>query len=264
MDIPIELFQLILEQSDFLTQIRFRCVDKLFYTKLEIHDFWNIKAKYSKLLTDEILQLHSFVTDLTIVDNPNITNINHMTRLKKLFIFGKCNIDNTGISNVNVKYLNLRYYDKITNVNHMSILEILYANSRTCGIDNAGIANLNLVALYAADNTKITNVNHMTNLQVLEASGTCGIGDDGIRNLNLIKLDAGYNKKITNVNHMTRLEILDAGWRCGINSGGISNLNLKELYADYNPRIKAADVAHMHNLRIVSMNVCPEGQGILL
>ena len=132
MNIPIELFQLILEQSKFRTQIRFRCVNKMFHAKLEIHNLSAINQKYLKLLTDDILRLHPTATSLCIVNNPNITNINHMTKLKKLFIVGECNIDNVGISNVNVKYLNLKYYQKITNVSHMSNLEILYANSRTC------------------------------------------------------------------------------------------------------------------------------------
>ena len=139
-----------------------------------------------------------------------------------------------------IKYLMVSYNSKVSNINHMTKLQILDASCvyLECGIGDNGIKNLNLIELYAADNKKIKNVNHMTNLKILNASWSCGINDVGIKDLNLIKLNAKYNPKITDVNHMTNLKILDAsGENCGLNDNGIKNLNNTAIYSIYNKKI---------------------------
>ena len=95
-----------------------------------------------------------------------------------------------------IRYLNATYNPKITNVNHLTNLKILWACG-TSGIDDYGIKNLNLIELYAYNNPKITNANHLTNLKVLWAYGNSGIDDNGIKNLDLIELYAFNNPKIT-------------------------------------------------------------------
>jgi len=194
MDLPIEIWQQCLFFSDFLIQIRLRCVCKIFHAKLEVHDFSD--DKYTDLLTDDILQNYPFIKVLRASRNPTITNVNHMSKL-----------------------------------------EILIAEGEN-GIDTASIANINLKILHAWDNSGITDVNHMSRLERLYAGGDCGINDKGIANLNLKHLNADYNPKITDVNHMNRLEILYAqGNCCGISNGGFANINLKELYSGNNPKI---------------------------
>ena len=148
-----------------------------------------------------------------------------------------CKLSDKILVNYNkLRYLNAKYNEKITNVNHMTNLQILDA-SWECGIDDNGIKNLNLIKLNASDNPKITDVNHMTNLQILYAYWYCGIDDNGIKNINLIKLYASYNSKITNINHMTNLQILHASANSGIDDNGIKNLKLIELNASDNPKI---------------------------
>jgi hypothetical protein len=94
--------------------------------------------------------------------------------------------------------LSISNNDKITDINHLVNLRILYAQ-RLAGLDNRGFTQLtNLVELYAPENKKITDVNHLVNLHTLSARGCCGIDDQGISKLtNLTKLDSGYNPKIT-------------------------------------------------------------------
>src|SRR5205807_10203704 len=140
--LPLELWSMIFDQLDFLSQIRLRQVNQYFYS-FEIYDFYNIpyqyKFKYKFKLSDSILVHYKFIKFLDANYNPKITNINHMTNLKKLCAKG------------------------------------------SCGINDNGIQNLNLIELNAHDNSKITNVNHMTNLKKLWANLDCGINDDGIK-----------------------------------------------------------------------------------
>jgi len=74
MDVPIEIYQEILEYSDFLIQIRLTQVSKYFHTELRIRDFYNINGKYLRILTDNILQNYKHITKLYASDNKKITD----------------------------------------------------------------------------------------------------------------------------------------------------------------------------------------------
>jgi len=209
-DLPIELHQLILSYSDFLTQIRLRCVNKVLHAKLEIHDFYSIDLQYSFRLTNNILQSYPFITRLDIACS-DVTDINHLTRLEDLNIGSNQDIRNEGISNLtNLKDLYMTVNSSITNINHLTRLEVLYIEGTD--ISDKDISNLNLRELYIIANTQITDLNHMTRLEKLCVGAYCGIGDAGIANLNLKEL-------------------------CGIDANGISKLKLKKLIADNNPKI---------------------------
>ena len=155
MNIPTEIWQLILSHSKFLIQIRLRCVNKLFHERLEVHNFTN--QKYTKLLTDNILRNYPFIKELNADSNPRITTVNHMSRLEILHAEWNCCIDDIGIQNANLKELCAYNNPRITTVNHMSRLEILHAGWN-CGIDDIGIQNANLKKLYASNNPRITTV----------------------------------------------------------------------------------------------------------
>lgn len=239
--IPIELFQLILTYADFLTQIRLRCVCKLFYNKLEIHDFYHIDYKYLKLLSDSVLQAYPFIMKLHVENNPKITNINHLTKLEVLNAsmteWGINGISNKGIENLNLVTLIADYNENITNINHMTRLQILHADG-CCGIGNEGISELNLKILSVTMNEKITIISHMTNLEVLLANSFCGINDDSLHDLRLKELYVCDNEKVTNLNHMTKLEVLYAKDDSGIDDAGICELkSLKKLYSKGNDKI---------------------------
>jgi hypothetical protein len=218
MDIPIEIWQLCLSYAEFLVQIRLRCVCKLFHKKLEVHDFYNIDQKYLRELTDNILASYLFI--------------------KKLY----AGFITTEITNVNhmtrLEILNVYDNNKISTVNHLTRLKVLNASGPVCRLADEGIKRLNLTELNASSNYRITNVNHMNQLKILNAGFFCGIDDVGISQLNLIKLDISGNGRITNINHMTNLEVLYAEEEtCKIGNKGISNLSLKKLYVKNNPKI---------------------------
>jgi len=244
MDVPIELYRLILEYADFLTQIRLRCVCKLFHQRLEIHDFYSIDEKYSKCLSDEILYTYPFITKLNAGYNMKITDVNHLTKLEVLNAVGQfCGIDNAGITNLDLRELNIDCNQKITKINHMTNLNTLVIRSHSCAIES--FSNLNLKELHAGF-AYVPDISHMTKLEILSAHGSSWINDEQIKNLNLIKLFAGMNSLITTVNHMTQLEILHAGYGSGINDAGIANINLKILDSSSNPNI--TNVNHMTRL----------------
>jgi len=235
---PIELTQLILEWSDFLSQIRFRCVSKNYHARLEIHDFSYSRLSYGQRLklSDAILQAYPFIIKLHA--RRGVTDVNHMTKLRELN--SSC-IGNDGIRNCNLAILRVRNNSRITNINHMTNLEILDASGE-CGIGDAGISKLNLVDLDACSNPRITNVNHMTRLQKLNAQYICGIDNAGIANLNLIELHVCDNPNITDLNYMTNLRKLGCeGENCGISDSSIRNLKLREISAINNRKITDSD-----------------------
>src|SRR5207237_1072600 len=127
----------------------------------------------------------------------------HTLEIHNFYIDDKCGLLTDQIlSNYHfIKKLDASNNPTITNVNHMTKLEILHAYGN-CGIDDNGISELNLKKLYASYNFTITNVNHMSKLEILHACSNCGIDDNGISELNLKELYASYNFTITNVNHM--------------------------------------------------------------
>ena len=168
--LPYDLLELTFESLDTVSQICLRQVTRITYENLQVTNFHNN--------CDKII-LQRLTDDI-------VKNYQHITRL--------CASANP----------------KITNVNHLTALQELYAG-HGCGI---------------------TNVNNLTNLRVLHAAWDCGIDQIGISKLQyLVELNVKGNHKITNVNHLTQLRKLDAAWGCEIDQTGISELhNLVILY----------------------------------
>ena len=77
--------------------------------------------------------------------------------MEELLASGDCGIDDEGIKNINLAELSANNNPKITNVNHMTKLKILYA-SRNCGIGDYGIKDVNLEKLHRNNNLKISNI----------------------------------------------------------------------------------------------------------
>ena len=144
--------------------------------------------------------------------------------------------------------LSLLSNSKVTDIDHMTKLQLLSAsNSSVIGDDNLK-NQTNMVILYISDNRRITNVNHMRQLLELRASShiyykdrASGITNAGIADLrNLIILYANNNDKITDINHLTKLRELYARGACGIGYDGMAKLNeLTVVRAEGNERLLA-------------------------
>ena len=197
--LPIEIWQVIVNFCDSLNQIRFCQISKFANSYLRVTDLYNLDNKLLGKLNDEIIKKYPFVVELDACNNNKITNVSGMRSLKKLDTRGNCGINDAGIAGLQLVELNASYNKKITNVSEMQSLKKLDAIG-DCGIDDAGIAGLQLVELDAESNEKITNVSQMMSLKKLDASYNCGIDNAGIAGLQLVELNAKYNNKITKKN----------------------------------------------------------------
>ena len=170
---PIEIWQEILELSEFLSQIRLTQVCQYFRLNLKVKDFCNIEGKYLTILDDNILKNYKHITKLNASHNSKIKKINHLTNLKILYARSDpydcvyCGIDDNSLIDFNLIELDASYNLNIKNVNHMTNLSTLHAYHRYCGISNNGLKSLNLRKLFAFGNPKITpdGVKHMNNLK---------------------------------------------------------------------------------------------------
>lgn len=76
-------------------------------------------AKLKNLYIEVSSITDSEIKDLNINFNPKITNLNHMTKLKKLDISGEnCGVGIYGIKNLNLEELDATFNKKITNLNN--------------------------------------------------------------------------------------------------------------------------------------------------
>ena len=173
---PIDVLQFcIIDKLDFLSQIRLRQVSSWLH-RLEIHDFYHIDKKYLMRLSDAKLKNYPFIKFLNARNNLYISNVNHLTRLIKLDAStdrypvycnsNDCKIGNNGIKNINLVELIASGNRLITDVNHMTNLQKLYATDES-GISDNGIKNINLTEICIKYNNKIKDVSHMSNLKVL-------------------------------------------------------------------------------------------------
>jgi hypothetical protein len=110
----------------------------------------------SKIITQEIIKQEKYrnLKYLNITDNKNITDINHLHKLKILNASGsKCKLGDKGISDLagNIKELIIINNQFITDINHLQKLEILNASEYKLG--NKGISELkNIKELYISNN----------------------------------------------------------------------------------------------------------------
>src|SRR5438445_7153922 len=115
MEMIIELYQEILDRTDFLCQIRLSQLNRYLYDNLKICDFHNIDSKYLKILSDNILKNYKYVKKLNAYYTHNITDkgISHMN-LHTLDASFSCTITDRGISHMNLHTLNASSNEFIT------------------------------------------------------------------------------------------------------------------------------------------------------
>src|SRR5690606_35851300 len=134
-----DLLQIIVDFSKIKESLFICRLNKETYKKIKIH-FLNeigLSNKITNKITNKILKQkkYSHLISLNLSNNSQISNVNHIKKLKILYAGWGCGINNKGISKLNLIELYVSYNNKITNVNHMTDLKILYANA-DCGIDN--------------------------------------------------------------------------------------------------------------------------------
>jgi len=121
--------------------------------------------------------------ELYVNNNPKVSNIGHMTKLKVLSASSWfSNISDVSIANLNLEKLIATDNGIITSVSHMSNLKELYAEHSNI----SDIKGINLRVLYIDNNENITDISHMTDLEVLSIKGHCGIKKKQTRNIKTV------------------------------------------------------------------------------
>src|SRR5690349_615990 len=89
--------------------------------------------------TDEHLKHFKLIEYLDVDDNPNITTVNHLKNLKRLYAKGNSGINDNRIKDLEfIEELYVSNNPNITTVNHLKNLKILYAKCNS-GINDNGI-----------------------------------------------------------------------------------------------------------------------------
>jgi len=194
---PLDIWQVIFQHCDSLSQLKLIIVCTDFYHSFFITDLYDIPYTNQYKLTNLILQQRKFsrLVQLNVRDNKNVNNISFLSNLKKLNARYLCGIDQKGIQGLDLIELYVDKNDRITDVSFMKNLKKLYAYD-SCGIDQQGINGLNLIELVVNNNDRITDVSFMSNLKKLYARGSCGINKKGIHGLTLNLCDTGNNPNL--------------------------------------------------------------------
>ena len=204
----VDILRLIFDQLNFISQLELRLVSTYFMTNCPIRRFLN-STPNQWALTNDYLKSYPNLTELDV--NANMTDINHLTNLRRLSINRYCMIANDGFSQLtNLTELSV-CNGYVLHINHMTSLRKLSIGSAFV-ITNDGLTNLtNLTELYT-HNKAITDINHMAKLQILHTDPTmskyecCGITNEGISKLtSLTKLYMRNTNNITDINHMIKV-----------------------------------------------------------
>ena len=89
--IYLDLLKIIFNKLDFLSEIRFRQVNKFCYKNLHIINLCNINYKFLKLLNDDILKNYHYIQYLDAINNKKIkficaNNKDEINKMMKEFI----------------------------------------------------------------------------------------------------------------------------------------------------------------------------------
>lgn len=273
---PLEVWQMILNHSDFLTQIRLRQVCRSLYF-LKILDLCDIPNDYKFKLEEKIIESYPYIKHLDIskkdisqtclnklinLESLVITydfssNLNQLIKLTKLRIIHKlwrfAPFGNDYISNcTNITQLILTCNLYLSDINHLHNLKVLKMDHNFVLHDN-GISNcINLV--YLEVNGPITNINHCTKLITLiikqdkDEGKWCRITNDGFKQcVNIMYLDISGNSNITNISHCKKLKTLIANKSLLTNDSLMQCTNITHLELKENTQI--SDINHLINLR---------------
>src|SRR5271170_1895716 len=96
LDIGLMIYDLL----NFVSQVNLRLVSKHFAANYFVTNLFDNVPNCHKL-TDDILKNYCHVLKLNDDCNPNVNNVNHMIKLKKLHAYVKCGIDDNGLSKLN-------------------------------------------------------------------------------------------------------------------------------------------------------------------
>jgi len=178
----------------------------------------------------------------------DVDNLNHMTNLTTLDIENCNKVDDYSVIDLTKLETLILKNSRITDINQMTMLTELHANSRSSIKETGFIDCTNINFLNIPSSTTIKNINHLTNLTFLNIDDFYNICDTGFINCtNIRNLRCKDNKNVTNINHLINLTELNISGQCNVNDHGISKCtNLKSLCINGNKNI--TNISHLTNL----------------
>ncbi len=154
-----------------------------------------IRNKQMKLLN----LTHLYCNDVThLSEVPDTLQVLHCARYS--------GIDNDSIANLNLTELNFTDNPYITQIGHMTNLQVLYCENSN--IESGEFANLKLIILNCNNCPNVSHVSHF-NLIKLSCDGNCDVRDDDLENMTSLRtLSFNGNPRITKVSHLVNLKKL--------------------------------------------------------
>jgi hypothetical protein len=232
--LPDDIYRVIFNLLDFLSQINFKCTSTYFHHNYPITNLYDNVPKHK--LAKEILELYPHATQFDAKFLYKISNLNYLTNLQILNARGHNGwVGNNFISGLtNLTHLDISNNMYITDLSHLCQLRFLMGPKK---LTNQSISTLtNLTTLGIDYNNCIDNLNYLVQLRTLYANCNSVITNKGISELtNLTKLSIDCNPHITDINSLCSLRILHAEENCGVGDRGISKLtNLIKMNARFN------------------------------
>lgn len=261
--LPLEVWQCILNVSDFHSQHRLRQVCKLFYYNLFIYDLESLPYDYAEKLNNNILQQHPRLERLYAWSNSAISEINHLTRLTYLDM-GEypCKISDEQLIGLPLLELIVSHNYNVNMINHLTQLTKLVAYG-DCLLD-VDLSGMKLLDLGISLNPYVSEIGHLTTLTCLQATsdsdfGNCTFVESDLRPLNLLELNMSYNKYISTITFLTNLTTLDiSGDISKLTNSSLYGLSLLNLNVNHNPHI--TDIRHL--TRLQRLTACYANCGI--
>lgn len=230
-------------------KLNLRGVCKVFEA-LFVIDIYPVDNEIMKRINEQTLRQWKYKNLSTLIIQGLCSgfDLNFLSQLKMLNIQGS-GFQDSDIDKLNLRGINLSYNQYITNLNHITDLQLLVACGN-CGIHDQGIKDLiNLEIVNVSNNNKITKICYPDKLKVLIARFESGINDESIQGMNLEALDVSHNNKVSQIGHMQKLRSLSAAGNCGINDDSIKTCDLEKLDASNNKMI--TKIEHMTRLKIL-------------
>lgn len=252
---------------------------------------WQILMNHPTLLHTNIIEAYAaYYTNLKVPDSPsnnfelehilpaeiwriisNFSNFTSRVNLTMVCKFFNKNLPITDLYTIEPKYqrlltneilknyphttkLNLTNNSNVTNINHLTKLEVLNVSMGECILPYQGIKKLNLKEIDVSYNPYIKTLNDFSQLRVLSARGKCGLTNQGISKLRELRdLDLTDNPTINKIGHLKKLRVLNAyGKDCVIDDNSIKTLNLHALDVTQNSNV--TNINHMSRLKILMAN----------
>ena len=254
--IPLDIWRIIFNFLDFLSQIRFRKTHSYLYKNLSLIEIANLTREQFRALDNRVLEKHTNLKVLEInrfcyTSKAVYFNLDKHTKLERLsyhYLNFKMNpnlsLINLGIyldfklnphlSLINLTNLSFHFCNFAPNISHLTRLQRLKVYLNDDNEDNDeqefDIPSITSITKLVLREHKVQNLNYMTHLLTLKLFDCYGLGEKGMSNLvNLTNLLIKEGSCYKNLNHFTNLRKLNIRYLDDLNHDGIIKLtNLED------------------------------------